>query len=101
MIEKFNTKVIFFAKFFSRAKKNRLAGGWCCQYNADMRITYDPQADAMYIYLLRNSDVERTAEVAPGIMFDFDANGRVFGIEILDVTERTDNPQEFAFELLI
>ena len=66
-----------------------------------MRITYDPQADAMYIYLLRNSDVERTAEVAPGIMFDFDANGRVFGIEILDVTERTDNPQEFAFELLI
>ena len=64
-----------------------------------MKIEYDQQADAMYIRL-RAGTVAEGDEVRPGVVFDFDAEGRVLGIEMLDVSERTDNPRELAMELV-
>jgi uncharacterized protein YuzE len=64
-----------------------------------MKIEYDQQADAMYIRL-RAGAVAESDEVRPGVVFDFDAEGRVLGIEMLDVSERTDNPRELAMELV-
>ena len=64
-----------------------------------MKIEYDQQADAMYIRL-RTGIVAESDEVRPGVVFDFDAAGRVLGIEMLDVSERTDNPRELAMELV-
>ena len=64
-----------------------------------MRIEYDPKADAMYIRLIAGTVVE-SDEVRPGVVFDFDINGRVLGIEMLDVSQRTDNPRELAMELV-
>ena len=34
-----------------------------------------------------------TEEVSPGIMLDFDSDGRVIGIEVLDVSERMALPK--------
>lgn len=64
-----------------------------------MKIEYDPRADAMYIRLLAGT-VAESDEVRPGVVFDFDAAGRVLGIEMLDVSQRTDNPRELAMELV-
>lgn len=64
-----------------------------------MKIEYDPKADAMYIRLLAGTVVE-SDEVRPGVVFDLDADGRVLGIEMLDVSKRTDNPHELAMELV-
>ncbi len=64
-----------------------------------MRIEYDQQADAMYIRL-RAGAVAESDEVRPGVVFDFDDQGRVLGIEMLDVSERTDNPRELAMEFV-
>lgn len=64
-----------------------------------MKIEYDPKADAMYIRLLSGT-VAESDEVRPGVVFDFDAAGRVLGIEMLDVSKRTDNPRELAMELV-
>ena len=36
----------------------------------------------------------------PGMVLDFDAEGRVLGIEMLDVSERTRNPRKLAMELV-
>jgi len=33
-----------------------------------------------------------TCEVSPGVMLDYDANGALIGIEVLDVRERTARP---------
>lgn len=54
-----------------------------------MRTSYDPEADALFVWFGPEGvgSVE-TQEVAPGIMLDFDAEGRVIGIEVLDVSER-------------
>jgi uncharacterized protein YuzE len=52
-----------------------------------MKIRYDPQADAMYIHL-KEAEIVNTDEVEPGIMEDYDEEGNVVGIEILDVSKR-------------
>jgi uncharacterized protein YuzE len=44
-------------------------------------MTYDPEADAVYMYLGRGK-VARTEEAGPFI-YDLDDGGRVLGIEIL------------------
>ena len=47
-----------------------------------MKMSYDPQIDAAYIRLADGLAIEGQ-EVAPGIVLDFDAEGRVLGIEVL------------------
>ncbi|MBK6998969.1 MAG: DUF2283 domain-containing protein [Rhodoferax sp.] len=64
-----------------------------------MKIEYDQHADAMYIRL-RAGVVADSDEVRPGVVFDLDTDGRVLGIEMLDVSQRTDNPRELAMELV-
>lgn len=48
-------------------------------------MTYDPEADAAYIYLGKGKIAE-TAEAGPFI-YDLDAEGRVIGIEILSASK--------------
>ncbi len=48
-------------------------------------ITYDPEADAVYIYL-SHAKADHTEEAGPFI-YDLDAEGRVRGIEILSASK--------------
>ncbi len=50
-----------------------------------MKVHFDQQTDALYI---RFSDdaVAETAEVRPGVMFDYAADGRIVAFEILDAS---------------
>ena len=48
--------------------------------------TYDPEADAAYIYL-GESKILESEEVAPGIVLDYDAEGRVVGLELLSASK--------------
>ena len=41
-----------------------------------MRTKYDPETDALYVRFADVAAVE-TEEVHPGVMFDFDAGGRI------------------------
>lgn len=52
-----------------------------------MKITYDPDADAMYI-TLKEEKVHKTREIDENIIFDYDSKGIVIGIELLFVKER-------------
>ena len=49
-------------------------------------MTYDPEADAAYIYLGDGPIIE-SEEVAPGIVLDYDAEDRVVGIEVLGASK--------------
>ena len=51
-----------------------------------MRITYDSEVDAFYIRFLETTVT--TKHVAEGIAVDYDAEGRIAGIEILDAIKR-------------
>ena len=52
-----------------------------------MRVRTDEAADALYIRLEESAIVE-SEEVNPGVILDFDEDGRVVGIEILNVRQR-------------
>jgi uncharacterized protein YuzE len=52
-----------------------------------MRITYDPEADALYIRL-REVEPKDSVDVEEGVTADLDENGHVIGIEFLDARER-------------
>ena len=52
-----------------------------------MKVTYDPQADAMY-FELRPGKVGRTQEAIAGLYLDFDEQGELRGIELLYVSKR-------------
>lgn len=51
-----------------------------------MRITYDSKVDAMYIRFLETTVT--TKHLGEGIAADFDADGNLAGIEILDILKR-------------
>jgi uncharacterized protein YuzE len=62
-----------------------------------MRTSYDPDVDALFVWFgpegVRSAS---TQEVAPGIMLDFDPDGRVIGVEVLDVSARMAHPKAAA-----
>lgn len=58
-----------------------------------MKIEFDQIADALYVQL-RDGDVEKTEEIRPGMILDYDANGDVLGVEILYVSKRAELPMK-------
>lgn len=52
-----------------------------------MKISYDPKADAAYIYFLKDKKSTRTEEVGGGLLVDYNGNDLI-GIEILDVSKK-------------
>jgi len=61
-----------------------------------MRVTFDPSADAAYIYLVekgRGRSVASSQEFEPEdtggtLILDFDRDGQLLGIEVLRARER-------------
>ena len=51
-----------------------------------MKIIYDPEVDALHIVFQQTTVT--TEELAEGIAADYDAEGQLAGIEILDVSQR-------------
>ena len=58
-----------------------------------MRITYDREVDALYIRFHETSVT--TKHLEEGIAADFDAEGRLAGLEILDAQKRLGDPDVF------
>ncbi len=56
-----------------------------------MRVRVDHGADAVYLNLT-DRPIKDSAEVADGIVVDYDNEGRIVGVEILDASKRTDDP---------
>lgn len=56
-----------------------------------MKIEFSKEADAIYISL-HEEDVDRSVEIEDGVVADFNPQGRLIGLEILDVSKRYDTP---------
>lgn len=52
-----------------------------------MKIEYDPEVDALYVRLTESKIIE-SEQVQPGIILDFDAAGKVVGVEVLNASKR-------------
>ena len=54
-------------------------------------ITYDPIADAVYVRL-KDAKIVDSETIASGVIYDYDENNQIVGMEILSVKKRT--PEE-------
>ena len=59
-----------------------------------MKITYDPEADALYI-ALRDAPATDGLDIEEGVSVDLDKDGHIIGIEILDASKRL-TPEELT-----
>lgn len=53
-----------------------------------MKIGYDPDTDILRI-LLSQAPIEESDEDKPGVILDYDKNGHLVGVEVLDASTRT------------
>ena len=53
-----------------------------------MRIEYDNEADALYILLKNDFTPVDAGDVGAGVTADFDEQGHIVGLEVLDAAEK-------------
>jgi uncharacterized protein YuzE len=56
-----------------------------------VKVTYDPEVDVLRI-LLSDAPIEESDEDKPGVIRDYDSDGNVVGLEILEASKRITNP---------
>ncbi len=61
-----------------------------------MKVTYDPEVDVLRI-VLSDAPIEESDEDKPGVILDYDNNGNVVGLEILEASKRMTNPRSVEY----
>ncbi|RMG78781.1 MAG: DUF2283 domain-containing protein [Chloroflexi bacterium] len=65
-----------------------------------MKIEYDPMRDLLYLWFATpGAKAARTETVSPGVHADFDRQGRIIGIEVLDASEVLHEKIQFEVQL--
>ena len=47
--------------------------------------------------VLTTSAIEESDEEKPGVIFDYDNDGNIVGLEILDASKRVENPRSLEY----
>lgn len=59
-----------------------------------MKVVYDAEVDVLRV-VFSNAKIEESDEEKPGMILDYDCQGNVVGLEILDASKRIENPRVF------
>jgi uncharacterized protein YuzE len=62
-----------------------------------MKAVYDPETDTL-TFIFRKGFVKETDETREGVIVDYDKEGLITSIEILDASFHTNKPMEFIYE---
>lgn len=60
------------------------------------KVTYDPEVDVLRM-IFSQAAIEESDEDKPGIILDYDKDGNVVGMEILDASKRMENPRSLEY----
>lgn len=61
-----------------------------------MKVRYDPEVDILRI-IFSKAAIEESDEEKPGVVLDYDKDGNVVGLEILDASRRMENPRSLEY----
>ena len=61
-----------------------------------MKVTYDSEVDVLRV-LFSSAPIKESDEDKPGVILDYDEEGNVVGLEILNAKSRVDNPRSIEF----
>ena len=63
-----------------------------------MKIKYNKEVDVIYLQF-SDKEVVESDEDKPGIILDYNIEGNIVGIEILEASDKTINPSSLIYEV--
>ena len=64
-----------------------------------MKVRYDRKADTLSLVLRDNVTVVESEEDKPGVILDYDKDGNLVSLEILDASRRVTDARKVDFQL--
>ena len=61
-----------------------------------MKVTYDAEVDVLRI-LFSSRPIEESDEEKPGLILDCDGDGNIVGMEILNASQRVEEPKSVEY----
>jgi uncharacterized protein YuzE len=61
-----------------------------------MNFKYDKETDSLLI-IFRHTEIEDTEEIRPGIIVDFDEEGLLVSLEILNASKKVESPERIKY----
>lgn len=61
-----------------------------------MKVCYDQEVDVLRI-LFSQAVIEESDEDKPGVILDYDKDGNIVGLELLDASKRMENPRALDY----
>ena len=65
-----------------------------------MKATYDARTDTLSIILKLDAEVAESDEAKPGVILDYDKDGNLISLEILDASKRIGETRRIEFEMV-
>ncbi len=63
-----------------------------------MKVTYDPHTDILSIVLKDEASVAESDEHKPGVILDYDADGNLISLEILDASRHVTEARKIEYQ---
>ena len=64
-----------------------------------MKVSYDPKTDTLSFILKEGASVAESDEEKPGVILDFDTQGDLVSMEILDASRRVTEARKVEFQI--
>jgi uncharacterized protein YuzE len=64
-----------------------------------MKVTYDPKTDTLSVIFKEGTSVVESDEDEPGVILDYDADGNLISLEILDASSRVSETRKIEFQM--
>ena len=63
-----------------------------------MKVSYDPRTDTLTVILRDDVQVAESDEDKPGVILDYDDQGNLVALEILDASKRVTETRKIEFQ---
>ena len=63
-----------------------------------MKVTFDPRTDTVSVVLREGVAVAESDEGRPGVILDYDAEGNLVSLEVLDASRRVTDARHVEFQ---
>jgi len=64
-----------------------------------MKVTYDPNTDSLSVIFKEGVAVAESDEDKPAVILDYDAEGNLISLEILDASTRVSETRKIEFQI--
>ena len=63
-----------------------------------MKVTYDPRTDTLTVILKEGVQVAESDEDKPGVILDYDAEGNLLSLEVLDASRHVTDARKIEYQ---